>query len=718
MAIADDEKRFKILIQGVEAAVDAGRPITISRNDTARRFGRYIDTQKRFITMNAATFILTASIAVLGGPIAAAVALAGSVVGLALTTAWDRWSVNRSKGKYQKKKDAGLSNMATETLDIARPLPGGPTSFQSKKLNEAYSEVVSDVKNVLAKQGLTDIYNALANLDSDFQRLKKFITSPKIEGPWVMGTFGATRNPHVPPGPPILARSGPSAAVPPPRVAGTVRLVGCTDAVELWEALKLIDNRFQSVREVTAMIDEYVMYATLASSQYESDERTLLKAAWKTIEREHRARDGKVNCKSLFDAFNKSIKLEGLQEYTGRKFTSRTKDYCEWVYLSIPDFVKATWSDGTRIDMGLEVLRRTDNAKFQKAKADIAFKYIEAKQAELQRTSGGQMAKDLVKGYLSSVVAIPDLPGSWSDVAVITRDTTTGVGITVGSAYLTGILNGMQSDAWQIQFAGATQKGLDEAATKSVAEGNQDTAKSLLDPLTFSQGFTPGHAMLIASTVVKVAIEVANAAWNERKLATGNTLGLTGMRQQTIAERIGTLRTFAQKEIADYVANLEEWGEAHETLQMGSFPQKLPGAFLRHMKCVDAKYSNRTGQFFEELVASANEMSVMAQSQVNLAEEAVKKFVATTNHRRTCKGSRYCYGPATVPVKAWIKTLQSWDPSLRHGIDINQLNPKWEETPACPIEGDTLETFKQNFISTLPGHLKQRAWELEYGDDY
>lgn len=717
MPTTDDLKRFKVMTDGVEAAVAAGRAITISRNDRSRRFGRYLDTQKRFITMNAATFILTASIAVLGGPIAAAVALAGSVVGLALTTAWDRWSFNRSKGKYQKKKAAGLSNTETETLTVARPLPGAPTTFQAQKVNEAYSEVVADVKNMLAKQGLTDIYNALANLDIDFLRLKKFITSPKIEGPWVMGTFGATRNPHVPPGPPLLTRTlaGP---LPPARIAGTVRLLGCTDAVELWEALKLIDNRFESVREVTAMIDEFIMYATMASSQYEADERRLLKEAWKTIEREHRARDGKVNCKSLFDTFNKAIKLEGLQEYTGRKFTSRTKDYCEWIYLSIPDFVKAEWSDGTRIDMGLEVLRRTDNAKFQKAKADIAFKYIEAKQAELQRTSGGQIAKDMVKGYLSSVVAIPDLPGSWSDVAVIARDTTTGVGITVGSAYLTGILNGMQSDAWQIQFAGATQKGLDEAATKSVAEGNQDTAKSLLDPLTFSQGFTPGHAMLIASTVVKVAIEVANAAWNERKLATGNTLGLTGMRQQTIGERIGTLRTFAQKEIADYISNLEAWGEAHESLRTGAFPQKLPGAFLLHMKCVDAKYSNRTGQFFEELVAISNEMSVTAEKQVGLAEEAVKKFIAGTTHNRTCKGGRYCYGPATTSLKAWIRTLQRMDPGLQAAMDVNALGTKWDDTPACPIEGDTLDTYKQAFISTLPKHVQQRAWELEYGEDY
>lgn len=690
-----DEIRFTTLTHGVEEKVKAGQSITIGRNDTARRIGRYLDTQKRFMAMNATTFILTATIAVLGGPIAAAVALAGSVVGLGLSTAWDRWSRSRSKGKYEKKKKAGLTLMTTETIQGTKS-DGTPDPFESKKLNEGYSEVVDDVKNMLSKQGLTDVYNALANLDVDFLRLKKFISSPKIEGAWTQGTFGATR----------AGNQGP---------AGNVRLLHCNDAVELWETMKLVDNRFETLRETAAMIDEFIMYTALVTSQYEADERKLLKQAWQIIQRNHTSRNT-VNCKGIYDTFNNAIKREGIQHYAGRHL-GRTKDYAEWIYQMIPDYIKDAWPQSLQTDMALELLRRTNKDKFEKVKNDIVVKYIaEQKKAYLQ--AGYQITKDMSKEYLAAVVAIPDVPSSWGDAAVTAGSTVKGVGITVGSAFLTSFLNGTQSEAWQIKYAGADAEDLAEAATQTNAQGNQDTAKSLLDPVTFSKGFTAQHGMAIATAVVKVAVEVANAAWNEHKLATGKTLGLTGMRQQSVGERIGTLRTFAKQEIDDYISNLEEWEKAHTILEQASFPDKLYGAFLMHMKCVTAKYSNRTGQFFEEFVSIANEMSMTAENYTGLAEEAVKKFVATTNHSRTCRGNKYCYGPASDALKGWLNELGALDAGLAQDLSSIRIPAGWEKTPARSIEGDALELYRDGFISTLKSKdLRRRVWEAQYGDD-
>src|SRR5437879_13438544 len=101
---ADQEKRVNILFAEVENAVKEGRTALVGQHDTARRIGRFLDTQKRAIGMNLTTFVLTASIAILGGPIAAAVGLGAAIVGFGLSTAWERFSVWRAKGKDLEKK--------------------------------------------------------------------------------------------------------------------------------------------------------------------------------------------------------------------------------------------------------------------------------------------------------------------------------------------------------------------------------------------------------------------------------------------------------------------------------------------------------------------------------------------------------------------------------------------------------------------------------------
>ncbi len=671
--MTNEEMRAKVLFGEVETAVGAGKSILISKNDTTRRVGRYLNTQKRAIAMNLSTFLLTATIAVLGGPIAAAVALGGAVVSWGLGTLWDRMVVSRSRGKYLMKKKAGLEVMQTQQMQLA----GGSTAEVTGFRNADYTAVLGDVKKVLSKQGLTDVYNALANLDVDFLLLKRFIKDPSIDSGWTKGTFGPTRKPAL------------AAAAATPAVAYTATVSSCNDAVELWENICRINYRYSTLAETHAMLDEFILFMVLTISQYDANERRDLKDAWNVI-----TQTGGSTAKGVLDSLNKAVNQEGIQHHAFRRLMGRERDYTTWVYGMIPDYVKDTWSEAFRLDMYLEVLRRTDKKEFEKQKGRIVAGLIEARNKSHRSGAVLKVGWDISKEYLAQVVSLPDgVDGESLGGAVKSN------AITVGSTFLSTWLNSLQSEAWQTKFTAASAADPDSLASLSSLADARSVMKGMGDP--FSK-MGPNVIMGIATSVVKVAIEAANDKWNEYQLASGKTFDITsgGMRQQSMGERLGTLRTFAKAEIEAYIDLLETWNGAYLKLSGSCIPEQLPGAFLVHLKCSQEFHSNRTGQFFEELVSIANEMEAKARKHSMSAQDAVKSFVAggPGMHVR-CKGQRFCYGSLATACEDWLASKPGL--VLDRTVEEN-IRRVFSGLPVRCTAGDQLEYFKDQVARALP----------------
>lgn len=698
----NQQKRVNVLFAEVENCVKEGRTALVSQHDTLRRIGRHLDTQKRAIGMNLTTFVLTASIAILGGPITAAVGLGAAIVGYGLSSAWDRLSVWWSKGKYLEKKKKGLSVMDSEGA-----------------MREEYSEVLEDVTNVLKKQGLTDVYNAFANMDVDFQHLSKFVSDPFITGQWALPSaaeghkFGPTRG-------------LPDAAAPLP----TITLRSCNDAVELWETVSRVHKRYGQVAETLAMFDEFIMHMSLAVSRYDATERHDLKQAWGMIASNRQPAE-------IYDMFNKAIRNDAIQKYVGRHLY--TKEYSGWVWSIIPDYIKATWSEGFKLDMDLEMLRRNNKDAFDRAQASVvqaartlapppvraarsaavassASSASAASQREGMGSKGASFLKDAGKEYVGSVVGIPD-SFSAEDIGGSLK----GVGLTMGSNFLSTWLNSLQSEGWQYAHTAASATDAKTVASMASSDDAQDVALGFFDPLNpkkLSRGAATSdaayqaqvasHIMGAVTAVVKVAIEAANAAWNQYKLETGKTLGFSGMRQQTFGERIGTLRTFAKGEIDAYVELLSDWDKAHARLSGSLDDRTVPGAFLMHLKASQAFYGNHTGQFFEELVFMANEMRTRLERSVNGGTESIKSWVGQEKHIHiaSCKGKTYCYASCVDIFWDWMLNqarFQNIPFEAEH-----QLHTKFDHVPARMLAGNAASEL----VEHLPGEYLEMCVEM------
>jgi hypothetical protein len=390
------------------------------------------------------------------------------------------------------------------------------------------------------------------------------------------------------------------------------------------------------------------------------------------------------------------VNQEGIQHHAFRRLVGRERDYTTWIYGMIPDYVRDSWSDEFKLDMYLEVLRRTDKKEFDKQKGRIVAGLLEARAKSDRLGAVMKVGWDISKEYLAQVVTLPDgVDGESLGGAVKSN------AITVGSTFLTAWLNSLQSEAWQTKFTAASAADPDSLASLSSLSDARNVMKGMGDP--FSK-MGPNVIMGIATSVVKVAIEAANDKWNEYQLATGRTFDITagGMRQQSIGERLGILRTFAKAEIDDYIDLLETWNGAYKKLSGSSITAELPGAFMVHLKCSQEFHSNRTGQFFEELVSIANEMEAKARKHSVSAQDAVKSFVAGGPglHAR-CKGQRFCYGSLATACEDWLASK----PGLVLDDEVKtKIRRDFSALPVRCTAGDQLEYFKELAVRALPTH--------------
>jgi hypothetical protein len=667
------DKRTAILMGEVEECVKAGKKAFLARNDTARRIARYLDTQKRYIGLNLTVFVLTASIGVLGGPIAAAVALGGSILGWGLSTAWDRFQLSRHRGKYQTKRlglekalaTSGMANSANShdvvTKKEKMKLANGQEELVGGHLNTEYAGLVNDVRQVLQRQGLTDLFNAFANMESDFLNIHKFIPDTSFSTAWEQGgTFGPRRS---------------------FKGMGSVNLRSCDQAVELWESIKRVEQRYAAVAETHAMFDEFIMYAALSVSRYDADERHLIRNTWSYLDRDR-------NPAKLLDMMNKVVNSEGIRKHFGRRL-GRELDYTAWIYALIPDWLKDSWSPGYAMTVRLEVLRRTNEAEFNKALQSIVKAVLAGQRASSVRIAnpverGSKVGKaagftgEVIKDYVTSTIA---LPGEFSleEVGGAIKDNA----INIGGQFLSTYLQSLTSAQWQIAYAGATP---DTLASLSNASDAQQTAMGTFNNFNAAGGFAQ-LGMAIATSVARVALEAANAYWEERKLQTGETFGITtGFRQQEISERIGTLRNVAKREIEAYVDLIEDWGKANDALRAPTTDTNLASGFIRFLKSSAEYYRNRTGQLFEEAVFTANQMEEILRSTVDRAEGAIHDQVGRADHS-ACASGKFCYDSLAGRLLKWFNARRAYfSPSFL--ATLPTAVSRFEEVPVRSLSGD------------------------------
>jgi len=329
------DNRTIILMGDVAGIVEKGGTIIISKHDRAKRFARYLNNNKRNMVLAGGSLLATVLI---GAPIALAVAAGGKVVmfaGKSIVQGFRKW---RKGKKYRKMKNkSGL----TAGEDLIWKRDNGYLVYNT----EFGEQLLDDVRYLLDHQGMTDIYNAFANLDDDFMIFNKFSPGTFPPREWEFSTFGTKQK---------------DVNIPTHKEIETL-ITSSDKAVKLWEACCRIQYRYQQVAEAVEMLQEFVEYITASISVFDAGSVPKSKQLWSLI-----TENGKKDADEVLELLNNVVNEKGIRKHFGRRLFSRKKDYRAWAYGQLPDYIKQQSKGLTKA-----VVKKADPNKYKQILSNI-----------------------------------------------------------------------------------------------------------------------------------------------------------------------------------------------------------------------------------------------------------------------------------------------------------------------------------------------------------
>jgi hypothetical protein len=166
-----------------------------------------------------------------------------------------------------------------------------------------------------------------------------------------------------------------------------------------------------------------------------------------------------------------------------------------------------------------------------------------------------------------------------------------------------------------------------------------------------------GVATGVFNTALTAIVHETNNVWNDYKLKNKKTLGLKGLREQTITERIATLRTeVKQKKLAKFVTKWKHLRESHDRFVRQSMgdPADYATRLLRRQKhwfqtLGEDQLGKYVFEFHETVVMAANTMSTQVDLWAEEMAPRIDAWVRTHAGHAICGG--HCYNSrAVVPA--------------------------------------------------------------------
>jgi len=497
--------------------------------------------------------------------------------------------------------------------------------------NPAYEErMLDNVRYILKHQGLTDLFNAFANLHDDYDTLKR-------DG-WIW--IDERREGEIS----LRIATGPG------DIRLQRRISNCSEAIRLVENIYRIRYRYGQVADTGALLEEFCTFVTLMISRYDAHARQILRELWRMalgeenlaqIRGARSARDLLGLAREVLERLNRIVNAKGLQKHFGRRLFGRGKDYRGWICSilfgededNIAYNTPGLTRDFVRAMQYQAALTDPSNAR------KIARKIVETL---------GEGFKQSIEEYAA---ASPKIKYSGDKMLV------------------NSLAKGNTAELAEFVLT----KGLDVALgflEEYAKEGIIESSKGVALESAFGQFYKADAGIQAAvEAVLGTAAEMANQAWNEWKLKTRQTYGFGGgarggfgKRRQTFSERIGTLRTAAREEIDDYVDIIQDWADVYRRIakmdESGDFTgveemsNEVAGEMLlRYQHAARRYYGNRTGQTLEEVaVYAARPLRLISEQLLPQALQAIDSDIRSKHIRFNCEPYCYC-GAMLFPIR-------------------------------------------------------------------
>lgn len=576
------------MLDQVMTIVERGGTISMAKWDRLKRVRRYLDTQKRNIVLGAAS--VAAAGATTGG-VGAPIAAGGKMITWGAGMLWHRLNVSYRMGRYR----SPIRSVRERNLPF--------------KLAHV-DAMIDDARYILKHQGLTDLFNAFANLQDDYDTIKRDMW---VEiSPWIENELS------------LRIATG----------ANDIRLSrtpnNCNEAIRLLENICRIRYRYSQVADTGDMLEEFCTTVTLVISQFDAYGYQILRELWKMALGDDKPAENIEKCLApagrVLQRLNGIVNAKGLRKHLGRRLFGRVKNYQGWICGIL-------FGDG---DPYNTPDLPDDFVKAMKIQAAVSEPSGARKVAEKMRES-------LSEGFRAS---LQDYLGSSARIKYHGQE-----------KFLSDLMRGNVEDLTLF----ITTKGLDIALgflQECAKSGVIRSPGKVAAESAFGQFYTVDAIQAAVESVLGTAVDMANAAWNEWKLKTrqtygigGGSLGLFGKRQQTFSERIGTLRTLAKEEINDYLDMTEDWLEVYKQIAStdgsGNFigvkemgPEEAGEMLLRYQDAARRYYGNRVGSMLEEVVVHAARPFRLISEQ--LLPEALERIDTYIRGHYGLQGGRNC----------------------------------------------------------------------------
>jgi len=630
MAIAGAKERALLLQQDIDNIVKTGGTFQIKKSDRWGRFSRYVGRNKRKAALATGALIATA---VVTGGLSLVVAVGALVVNFTAGTAWKRYSLSRKRGEYESlKQNMSITKKVQQKVQTAT----GPKYVQVEYINTEYGRLLlDDVRYLLKHDGLTEISNAFANLDNDFERIK--VWAPHLRDVFGDGSvegMGATATTER-----ITKKENEDTVK---RLTSAIAVIkNCDDAATIWETTSRLNHRLHGIEESIVLLLEFVTYSTLAISRFTGDSRTRLRTAWISLHSKC-GNDSRRVLKTLNLAVNK----QGLQTHFGRKLWSREVDYSAWIYMILPDYLREEGEMGAKF--GYAVVERASLESF-KGMSNAGVKAIrEHAKNELDKHAKTALND---RNPLDMVAR-----GAVSTGEDYLKDLSYTLSRYTGTAAGTGLSTGLAQSGVQVSTASSA------AASPALA---------------------------VANLVAGILAEIANSAWNEYQLKNNETLGITGFRKLTMSERLQLLRGAAKGQINAYVEMIAEWESANSKLDEAQTADQLAAAILRFCKVEKEYYSSKVAQFTEEAMTTVGNVYKLIEEYTDWSEHVIENYLGYHRHA-FCKDATCCYGSVANAIQTIL--MEKGRPQPTYPANLKQSA---QVSPVHRIGGfDNVEAIK------------------------
>lgn len=562
------DNRTLILMGEVAEIVQRGGTITISGYDRLNEFARYLDNNKRNMMLTAGSLIATTAIS---GPVGLAAAAGGKLIMFAGKSVIQAFRLRWSTGKYTERKRSVLQQRQDQAEDLIWKRVGNELVFDT-----AYGDVlIEDVTYMLENRALTDIYNAFANLDADFQKFNKFAGGAFPPAGWKKGTFGAVRVVNKPDlGNPALLDTDTRAGRQDVPACNRIRINSSDDAVELWEACCRIQFRYQKVAQPIEILGEFVEYITASISLFDADAVSRSRRLWSIITDDGR-KDAGLVMDILNDAGNRINRKFGFVTDFWRWVTGKG-DYRLWAYSLLPEHIRNS-AKGVQ----LAAIRVSQPDKYKMIMKQIA-----------EKSYGS------AKAFAGFDPAEVKSAGTWTEYV-------SSLGIDATGGFIQNLF------AEEKEKVGGAQAAFEGGYGK------------------FFQAEAGIQAAVEA--VAGVIAEAANQIWTQYQLETGKTFSITkGVHQQSIASRIGLIRDLSKEAAGAYVEVIDAWKEGYDNTDTAASPPDAAYALLLYHSAEKAYYSNPVGRMLEETVSAIVQLRDLADEFTENAAQAVEIFLKKT----------------------------------------------------------------------------------------